>query len=424
MRRRQEYTLTALNGDSAGLSITKSAPRIQITTMSCDDQVRYQHRQPFMLLLSAIGVRYPETLGAHGGIQWERSNQSKRSSGVLTEPSLVSIDQKLLFMRKILKREDKIVVKDRSIKTPVIIGLAGAFITLMSAILTTYLSGNNALTLETRKFEFSKDLEERKFQSALIIEVIKTGDLAKATRNLSFLLNAKLIDDPGGAIQAAIDVGKVPILPSVSSLEARAPIGVTATVLDSRRETLRSQEAAIGNLIADSIREKLASADAVVLFNGGAIRGNRVYPPGTILTRWDIMAELPFELKLVIIDLSGADLLAALENGVSQVENRAGRFPQVSNIAFTFDPSAPAGSRVVSAKVGGADLEPERTYRVATNDYMYRGGDGYAALTKGQEVDSPFARSDITTIVMDYIVKKRYVEPRVEGRIKTAVSQQ
>ena len=118
--------------------------------------------------------------------------------------------------------------------------------------------------------------------------------------------------------------------------------------------------------------------------NGGGIRGDRTYPADTVLTRKDILTELPFGNVTVLAEISGAGLLAALENGVSQVEDGAGRFPQVSGLSFTYDPARPAGSRIVAVAVGGAALDPARSYRLATNDYLLGGGDGYASLQAGQ----------------------------------------
>src|SRR6266851_10101848 len=74
--------------------------------------------------------------------------------------------------------------------------------------------------------------------------------------------------------------------------ELDAPLGTTAVELDSRNTTVRAGEAAIGNLIADAMRES-ARADAAVI-NGGGIRASKVYAPGSTITRRDVLAELPF----------------------------------------------------------------------------------------------------------------------------------
>jgi 2',3'-cyclic-nucleotide 2'-phosphodiesterase (5'-nucleotidase family) len=130
--------------------------------------------------------------------------------------------------------------------------------------------------------------------------------------------------------------------------------------------------------------------------------------------------ELPFGNVVVLIDLSGADLLAALENGVSEIEDVAGRFPQVSGMTFTFDPARPPGSRIVSVQVGGRPLDKERTYKVATNEYIYGGGDGYAALSRGKALIDASGGPLLTTMVIDYIARQGQIAPRLEGRITRA----
>jgi 2',3'-cyclic-nucleotide 2'-phosphodiesterase (5'-nucleotidase family) len=158
----------------------------------------------------------------------------------------------------------------------------------------------------------------------------------------------------------------------------KVAVGTTAVELDSRRATVRLKEAVIGNLIADAIRES-TKAD-VAITNGGGIRGDRTYAAGTTLTRKDVLTELPFGNVTVTMDITGADLRAALEEGVSLVEDVAGRF-RTSRASLVFDARRPRGSRVLDVKVG--TLDPAATYRLATNEYMMAGGDGYASLTKG-----------------------------------------
>jgi 5'-nucleotidase / UDP-sugar diphosphatase len=197
--------------------------------------------------------------------------------------------------------------------------------------------------------------------------------------------------------------------------ELGVPVGTTTVELDTRRETVRAAESNFGNLIADAIREGVG-AD-VALMNGGGIRGDRTYPAGTVLTREDVLGELPFGNITVLVELSGADLLAALENGVSQVEDVAGRFPQVSGMTFAYDPSKAAGSRVVRVEVGGVPLDLGRMYKVATNDYVYSGGDGYIALSKGKALIDASGGTLMASMLMDYITEKGEIAPQVEGRI-------
>jgi 2',3'-cyclic-nucleotide 2'-phosphodiesterase (5'-nucleotidase family) len=197
--------------------------------------------------------------------------------------------------------------------------------------------------------------------------------------------------------------------------EMGVPLTVTAVALDSRNATVRGREAAIGNLIADAMRER-TRADAAIM-NGGGIRGGKVYEPGAALTRRDVQAELPFGNHLVALDVKGSDLRLALENGLSRLPAAAGRFPQVSGMKVEFDPQQPAGSRVLAIAVGGAPLDVNKTYRVAVNDFMARGGDGYSSFAAIDPLvpleDTPLLSDE----VMIYLRGIDSVRTGVEGRM-------
>jgi 5'-nucleotidase / UDP-sugar diphosphatase len=198
--------------------------------------------------------------------------------------------------------------------------------------------------------------------------------------------------------------------------ELDVPLGSTAVELDSRNATVRTREAAIGNLIADAMRDKTKAQAAVT--NGGGIRGGKIYPPGSPITRRDILAELPFNNRLVVIDVKGRVLRDGLENAVSRVENAAGRFPQVSGMTIEYDPRRPAGKRILSIRIGGKPLAPDRTYRIATNDFLARGGDGYAGFVGAPQLipadDAPL----LTNEVMVYVRKLGTVHTPVDGRVR------
>ena len=196
-------------------------------------------------------------------------------------------------------------------------------------------------------------------------------------------------------------------------------VGVTTVELDSREAAVRTRETAIGDLFADAIRN--ATAADLAIINGGGIRGDRTYAAGTVLTRKDILTELPFGNVTVLTRLKGADVEAALENGVSEVEAKAGRFPQVSGITFSWSPSRPAGSRVSKIEVDGKPLDPAATYKVATNDYMLSGGDGYTSLGQGTTLIDASGGRLMASTVMSYITAKGgTVAPMLEGRITEA----
>ena len=201
------------------------------------------------------------------------------------------------------------------------------------------------------------------------------------------------------------------------SVELDKPVGVTKVELDARQSTNRSRETNLGDLIADSYR-KWAQAD-VALLNGGSVRSNTTYGPGT-LTKRDALSILPFDNHIVKTEVTGAMLRAALEHGVSRIVESAeeGRFPQVSGIAFTFDGRRPSGSRVVSVTVGGRPLDDRKTYTLASNAYLVGGGDGYTMFRGARfllkEEEGPLEAA----LLMDAISAAKEISPQTDGRIK------
>jgi len=193
------------------------------------------------------------------------------------------------------------------------------------------------------------------------------------------------------------------------------PVGKTGVALDSRRAAVRRQETAIGNMMSDAIRE-FTKADAAIT-NGGGIRGDRTYEAGATLTRKDVLTELPFGNLTVLLEISGADLRTALEEGLSQVEDLAGRFPHLSGMKLVFDARRPKMSRIVSLEVGGKPIDPRATYKLAVNEYIAAGGDGYASLKKGKSIIDASAATLMATVVMDYIAARGTINPAVEGRL-------
>jgi 2',3'-cyclic-nucleotide 2'-phosphodiesterase (5'-nucleotidase family) len=199
------------------------------------------------------------------------------------------------------------------------------------------------------------------------------------------------------------------------SKELDVEIGVTETPLDSRRATVRGGEAAMGNLVADALRAAVGADVAIT--NGGGLRADKEYPAGKKLTRRDFQSEMPFGNTTVLMEITGAKLKAGLENGVSQVRELGGRFPQVSGLVVEVDMKEPPGSRIKSVKVNGQDLDPAKTYKLATNDFMARGGDGYSSFAGNKNLIDPSASQLMASQVIDYVAKAGKVAPKVEGRV-------
>ncbi|MDY6962504.1 MAG: 5'-nucleotidase C-terminal domain-containing protein, partial [Pseudomonadota bacterium] len=116
----------------------------------------------------------------------------------------------------------------------------------------------------------------------------------------------------------------------------------------------------------------------------------------------------------------GSDLAAALENGVSQIEDVAGRFPQVAGMKYFFDRSKPPGERITDIQVkegeGFVPLDPEKTYGVVTNNYVRGGGDGYKVFATNAVNPYDFG-PNLEQAVADYLTANNPYTPYTDGRI-------
>jgi len=198
-------------------------------------------------------------------------------------------------------------------------------------------------------------------------------------------------------------------------------IGETTEPLDTRQSVVRAQESNMGNFVADTIRADVEADTA--LMNGGGIRTDRLYfedasedNPAEI-TRRVVVDILPFPNNVVELEITGETLLAALENGVSRVEEGAGRFPQVSGITYTYDPTAESGDRITEATAGGDPIDSEATYTLATNDFVSGGGDGYSMLSDATVLVSSNEGALLSDLVIDTIEEQGTISPTTEGRI-------
>ena len=249
-----------------------------------------------------------------------------------------------------------------------------------------------------------------------VVDVHMKSYMKSGKKRFSWEADMRFVDTKNIPEDATI-ASKVKGYDKFLSKELDFEIGKTLSELDSRKKTVRTEEAAIGNLITDAMRDGV-DAD-IGLTNGGGIRAKKIYAPGTMLTRRDFLKELPFGNVVVKLSLTGAQVWDVLENGVSEFEEQSGRFPQVSGMSFTYNPKAKSGARVVSVKIGSQSLNKGRTYTMATNDYMASGGDGYSVLKKAKVIINASNATIMASMVMDYIKAKGSVSPKVEGRIVT-----
>jgi 5'-nucleotidase / UDP-sugar diphosphatase len=164
--------------------------------------------------------------------------------------------------------------------------------------------------------------------------------------------------------------------------------------------------------------------------NSGGIRAD--IDEGEI-TIGDVFTVLPFGNTIATFELTGADLIAALENGVStivlndsgQVQRAGanGRFPQVSGLRFSYDPTLEPGSRIVGVDILNENgeyvpIDTAATYTVASNNFMRTGGDGYSVFAENAINPYDFGRP-LNDALVDYLVANTPIVAEIEGRITT-----
>ncbi|TYS75805.1 hypothetical protein FZC80_16515 [Rossellomorea aquimaris] len=205
-------------------------------------------------------------------------------------------------------------------------------------------------------------------------------------------------------------------------------VGSSAAFLNGERNDVRTKETNLGNMIADAMLEKAQQNNGpatIAIQNAGGIRASIDEGPVTLE---EVLTVMPFGNTLVTLDLTGEEIIKSLENGVSDIENIAGRYPQVAGMKFSYDATLPAGERVLDVKVetdnGFESINLEETYTVATNAYIAGGGDGYTTFGEAKE-DGRMNE----LFFVDYQVLNEYlethpnVEPKVEARIVESSSE-
>ncbi len=202
-------------------------------------------------------------------------------------------------------------------------------------------------------------------------------------------------------------------------------VAETAAPVDGSRETCRAGECEMGNLVTDAMVAR--TADQGVQFaitNGGGLRASI---DGGEVTMGEVLGVLPFQNTLATFQIKGEDVVASLESGVSQIEDGAGRFPQVSGLRFSFDPSvAPGEGRIQSVEVKDGDgwtaIDPDATYTVASNNFTRNGGDGYKLFALNAQNAYDYGPG-LEQVLADYLAANSPYKPSLDGRItKVAAS--
>ena len=249
-----------------------------------------------------------------------------------------------------------------------------------------------------------------KYLGHLVLEFDDAGEVVSASGD-TILMDASVEPDAGVLARIAEMSGPI------DELMGREVATIEGDI-DGSRETCRAGECQMGNLLADAMLDRVAGQGVTVAIqNGGGLRASIGGPE---VTKGEVLTVLPFQNTLATFNLSGAGIVEALENGFSQVEEGAGRFPQVAGLKVVWDPKAEPGSRVSEVMVrdgeAWAPIDPAATYTVATNNFMRNGGDGYAVFSEKGENAYDFG-PNLEDVVADYLAANPGYVPYTDGRI-------
>jgi 5'-nucleotidase len=190
-------------------------------------------------------------------------------------------------------------------------------------------------------------------------------------------------------------------------------VAESAEAIDGDRNSCRAGECQMGNLVADAMLARVKDQGIqIAIQNGGGVRAS--IDAGEV-TMGEVLTVLPFQNTLSTFQVTGATIIEALENGVSQIEEGAGRFPQVSGLSFKFDAAAEAGKRVSDVMVGDAPIDPAATYGVVSNNYVRNGGDGFNMFVDAENAYD--FGPDLADVVAEYIAAQGPYKPYTDGRI-------
>ena len=244
-----------------------------------------------------------------------------------------------------------------------------------------------------------------KYVGHLVLEFDDAGNVTSANGD-TILLDASVAEDEAIVARVAELAGPIEEMKTRVVAESAEPI-------DGDRGSCRAVECQMGSLIADAMLDRVADQGIqIAIQNGGGIRAS--IDAGEI-TMGEVLTVLPFQNTLSTFEVTGETIIAALENGVSDMAEGAGRFPQVAGMSYTVDPAAEVGARISDVMVGGAAIDLAATYGVVSNNYVRNGGDGY-----GMFVDAANAYDfgpDLADVMAEYVAAQGTFTPYTDGRI-------
>ncbi|GAA2175062.1 ExeM/NucH family extracellular endonuclease [Arthrobacter parietis] len=239
---------------------------------------------------------------------------------------------------------------------------------------------------------------------------------------------ARTATDPAALVATYPRVAEVKTIVDAALAEAAVignqPVGsvtadITTAFVNGKRDD-RTSESTLGNLIADSLRDSLSSAERggaeIGVINPGGMRNELYYGEDGVITYAEANAVLPFLNNLWTVTLTGEQFITMLEQQW-QPEGSSRSFLALGlsdNVSYTYNPDLAAGSRITSVTIDGAPLDPAAEYRIGTFSFLAQGGDNFTVFQQGTDVrDSGLVDRDAW---ISYIEQNSPLSPSFDRR--------
>jgi len=228
--------------------------------------------------------------------------------------------------------------------------------------------------------QIEPDIEELK-RAKELLQAGKPINYSGASGNINFDENGDVV----GPIDVVCSQDGIAVVETTLMPNNFEVVGIAGMSFNGNKEIVRYQESVLGNLVADVMLEAGKSEGAVAtLTNTGGIRTN--IGEGEV-TMAELLMVLPFGNRLVVLDVTGRELVAALDNGLTQEGGEStGAFPSIAGMQVNYCAQQPCsealleGGVVTSLIIDGTAVEMDNIYKIATHDYLVSGGDGYTML--------------------------------------------
>ncbi|HQI40367.1 MAG: hypothetical protein B6D44_08680 [Ignavibacteriales bacterium UTCHB2] len=180
----------------------------------------------------------------------------------------------------------------------------------------------------------------------------------------------------------------------------------------------------IGNLVTDAYRWKTGTEIGITV---GGLTAQPIYEGPLVAADAFRVVGYGFNTvnglgyRIVKIKLTGADLVAGLEFGLSNAEYNDELLPQVSGMSYVYDLSKPVGERIIGAEVGGAPLDLQTEYSITTNEFLYYALSNPFIIGTNINIIDPYLYADSCEfqVLTEYIIYKQIISPEYKGNVVT-----